>query len=361
MKKRIWVWSILLLLLGITIFFVEIRGNSKSDKTEAGSGTASVLVPENASDSKSIDNVSNVENYRYESKSSKDQKILLLKDLEFSFYEDLLIPGMPNTKKADYENNYIFSESQCPQGMCFTEEYIMLTSYSEGDTILGELMVFDRRDGSYLVTLGMDPESHLGGISFDGENVWVCNSNKDYIERLSYDFIQLMVESNRGNVVDASEIVDIYPVQNSPSCITYYEGRLFVATHKVHSKSEVVAYYFDKLSDSLCPLSSYSIPEKVQGMAFDNEGAVYLSTSYGRNASSYLKKYESFADMATQPEQPSVSVELPPCSEEIEVIEDIIYLLFESGGEKYFYGTDGNGSSQYPIDKILMIERGGLH
>ena len=41
--------------------------------------------------------------------------------------------------------------------------------------------------------------------SFDGENVWVCNSNKDYIERLSYDFIQLMVESNRGNVVDASD------------------------------------------------------------------------------------------------------------------------------------------------------------
>ncbi len=358
MKKRIWVGSIFVLLLGIVIFRIfDIPDN---EKTEADDNAASVLVPKKESAPDSIDNVSNVLNYTYESKESKNQRIRLLKDLEFSFLEDLLIPGMPNTKQEDFENRYIFSESQCPQGMCFTDDYIMLTSYSEEDNILGELMIFDRWDGSYLVTLGMDAESHLGGISFDGENVWVCNSNKDYIERLSYDFIQLMVESNRGNVVDASEIVDIYPVVNSPSCITYHEGRLFVATHKVNSQSEVVAYYFDNVSDYLYPLSSYKIPEKVQGMAFDETGAVYLSTSYGRNASSYLKKYESFADMATQPDRPSVSVELPPCSEEIVVIADTIYMLFESGGEKYFSGTDGNGSSEYPIDKILMISKGGL-
>ncbi len=353
MKKRIFAGSILFILLGITVLGI-------SGGTEAGGSASSTPVSDETSGTDFIDNFSNVMNYTYESGASKDRSVRLLKDLDFSFYEELLIPGMPDTKKDDFENSYIFSESQCPQGMCFTDDYIMLTSYSEGDDILGELMVFDRRDGSYLVTLGMDAESHLGGISFDGENVWVCNSNKDYIERLSYDFIQLMVESNRGNVVDASEIVDIYPVINPPSCITYYEGRLFVATHKVHSQSEVVTYYFDNLSDCLYPLSSYKIPEKVQGMAFDDNGAVYLSTSYGRNASSYLKKYDSFADMAAQPNRPGVCVELPPCSEEIAVIDDTIYMLFESGGEKYYSGTDGNGSSKYPIDKILMISKGGL-
>lgn len=37
-------------------------------------------------------------------------------------------------------------------------------------------MVFDRETGEYMVTLGMDENSHLGGIAFDGDNVWVCNS-----------------------------------------------------------------------------------------------------------------------------------------------------------------------------------------
>lgn len=49
-------------------------------------------------------------------------------------------------------------------------------------------MVFDREDGEYLVTLGMDANSHLGGIAFDGENVWVCNSYDTTVERISYDF-----------------------------------------------------------------------------------------------------------------------------------------------------------------------------
>ena len=48
---------------------------------------------------------------------------------------------------------------------------MLITSYSDDKGSLGELMVFDREDGEYLVTLGMDANSHLGGIAFDGENV----------------------------------------------------------------------------------------------------------------------------------------------------------------------------------------------
>lgn len=65
---------------------------------------------------------------------------------------------------------------------------MLITSYSDDKGSLGELMVFDREDGEYLVTLGMDANSHLGGIAFDGENVWVCNSYDTTVERISYDF-----------------------------------------------------------------------------------------------------------------------------------------------------------------------------
>ena len=33
----------------------------------------------------------------------------------------------------------------------------------------------------------------------------------------------------------------------------------------------------------------------------------------------------------------------------------ILYVLFESAGEKYLEGTDGKGQSLSPIDKLLMI------
>ena len=217
-----------------------------------------------------IDNRSNVQNYNYHAKErNKDHKIRLLKDLDYSFYDEIDIPGMPTTREKDFINQYIFSEAQAPQGICVTDEFVLITSYSTEDDCMGELMVMDKETGEYMITLGMDENSHLGGIAFDGDNVWVCNSHEGTIERISYDFIQQMAYQNKGDVVDAREVVDEYPVKNTPSCITYYGGRLWIATHTLMVNSKMYAYYFDHSSDELIALSSYKIPSKVQGVAFD--------------------------------------------------------------------------------------------
>ncbi len=65
---------------------------------------------------------------------------------------------------------------------------------------------------------------------------------------------------------------------------------------------------------------------------FDEEGRVYVSTSFGRKKSSYLKVYESCSKMDEHPNRPMVKIEMPPCSEEIELADGQIYVLFESAG-----------------------------
>ena len=52
---------------------------------------------------------------------------------------------------------------------------------------------------------------------------------------------------------------------------------------------------------------------------------------------------------------PSVKVEMPPCSEEIAIVDNNLYVLFESASSKYFEGTDGKGTSVAPIDKVLKV------
>ena len=303
-----------------------------------------------------INNIRNVENYDYKTTGTQFEKNhALLKDLDYSFLKEIDIPGMPDTKEDDFLNQYIFSESQCPQGLCLTDEFVLITSYSAEDDCMGELMVFDRESGKYMVTLGLDENSHLGGIAFDGENVWVCNSYENCVERISYDFIELMAYQNTGEVVDARDVVDTFPVKNTPSCITWYGGRLWIATHTLMVKSRMYAYYLDKSKDKLVSLSDYQIPPKIQGVAFDDSGRVYLSSSYGRNNSSYLYCYDSVTALATHPKRPQIKVEMPPGSEELDVSDDILYLIFETAGEKYLEGTDGKGKSLFPLDKILMI------
>ena len=129
-----------------------------------------------------------------------------------------------------------------------------------------------------------------------------------------------------------------------------------MATYSKFFESKMVSYSYDVTTDRLVSLSSYNIPKRVQGIAFDRNGSVYLSTSLGRNNSSYLKVYDSLLALTKNPGNPKVKIEMPPCSEEIVVAEENVYILFESASEKYFEGTDGKGTSTSPIDQVLEVE-----
>ncbi|MBO5070450.1 MAG: InlB B-repeat-containing protein [Roseburia sp.] len=303
---------------------------------------------------KAIDNHYNVEMYSYKSWYSDGQVEKVLRSCSYGFLEHVNIPGMPATREKDYLDNVISSEAQCLQGLCFTPDYILMTSYTEESGKQGALMIFERETGRFLKSLDMKESSHLGGIAFDGDNVWICHSDSNTLERIPYKFIVGAIAEN-DNMLDMSSASKEYALKNIPSCLTFYDGKIWVATHTLLLESEMIAYSYNSASDSLTALSSYHIPSKVQGIAFDTRGAVYLSTSYGRNNSSYLMLYSSLEEMNQTPQEPAVRVEMPPCSEEIAIVDSNAYVLFESASMKYFEGTDGKGKSASPIDKVLEI------
>lgn len=308
-----------------------------------------------------IDNYHNVEMYSYKTCEDMDngyQK--LLTECNYRFWDDMNIPGMPQTRESDYLNNYITQATQCMQGLCFTPEYILMTSYAESDTIPGTLMIFDRDSGEYLVSLSMKVNSHLGGVTYDGENIWICHSEQNTLERIEYNFVQKIVESGANYCVDVSGISVEYKIKNSPSCIAYYGDRIWVATHTTVFDGTMVSYSYNKSTEELIPLADYQIPKEVQGVAFDEEGTIYFSTSYGRKNSSYIKAYESLLTMEKNLEKPSMEVEMPPCSEEVAFVDGSLLVLFESASEKYFEGTDGKGNSLAPLDALLEIEIASL-
>ena len=115
---------------------------------------------------KPINNYNNVEKYTYKTRRSKSERKKLLTECDYSFLEELSIPGMPKTRESDYLNNYITQAAQCMQGLCVTPEYILMTSYAESETVPGTLMIFDRGTGTYLASVEMKVNSHLGGVAY---------------------------------------------------------------------------------------------------------------------------------------------------------------------------------------------------
>lgn len=290
-----------------------------------------------------INNYANVQNYAYQlqKKEKLKKKEYILPEKDYAFLEE--IP--------------VLEEEEYPQGLCITEDYVFISSYSGVRDSLGKLKVFDKRNGEHLLSLGMDENSHLGGVTFDGTYIWVCNSSKMSIERISYAFIKQMVRENQGSTIDARNLVDVYRVKNIPSCVTFYDGQLWVATHSIWTNATMIGYNYNEERNSLNSLVSFWIPPKVQGVAFTEEGEVYLSTSYGRKKSSYIKKYDSIYAMTNDVDDYIEQIELPPCSEGIAFKDDKVYVLFESAGKKYLEGTDGKGKSLSPLDKILVFRK----
>ncbi len=302
---------------------------------------------------KCIDGNQNIQMYSYHNASIPDDASKKLRNCRYDFLTDFKIPGMPSTRETDVRENRIADASQCPQGICMTEEHLLISSYSNTNESLGCIHIFDRETGNYLAALGMKQDSHLGGLAFDGQNVWVCHSQSNTLECIPYAFIRQIASIMPQSMVDCSALFQEYHVLNQPSCIAYNDGKLWVATHTKLLKSKMISYQVTK--HGLRQVESYRIPDKVQGIAFDEEGRVYISASYGRTKSSYLKVYASIEELNRKPGKPMRKVEMPPCSEEIALTKDKIYVLFESAGEKYLEGTDGKGKSIAPIDELLAV------
>lgn len=300
-----------------------------------------------------IDDMENISRYSYHTDAKLAGNTKTLKECSYQVLEYINIPGMPSTREADIRKQRILDEDQCPQGLCLTKDFILVTAYSCGWDVLGSLYLFDRISGEYLATLGMKKNSHLGGVAYDGTNVWICHSDNSTLERIPYQMLLNIAAEKPKTFVDCSKSVQAFHVKNRPSCVTCYNGELWVATENNLMKSKMISYRFD--GRELKKTGTYTIPAKVQGVAFSSDGRVFLSTSLGRTKSSYLKGYASLEEMDKRPNKPAKKVEMPPCSEELAIYGGQVYVLFESAGQKYHEGTDGNGSSMAPLEKIICI------
>lgn len=269
-----------------------------------------------------------------------------LKACDYSFWETVLLPGTGQLSGeiADF----------CVQGLAFTPDYLLLTAYALNAQENGGLYVYDRKTGAFLGKIPMRRGSHLGGIAYGGKNVWVCHSGERVLSRISY---KALCGAVRQRTFSVEGFEEDYPLDDEPSCLTEENGRLFAATFRDKVESRMTAYRYDENRDRLVAETVYPIPPKVQGVAFDEAGNVWLSTSYGRKNSSFLLKYKTLAELGEEGGKPETIVELPPCSEELAIQNGKLYVVFESACRKYKEGTDGRGKSRSPLDKILLLEK----
>lgn len=275
-----------------------------------------------------------------------------------------------------------------PQGFAYAEdeEVYLQTGYMADGTSASRIYIIEN-DGStrYIELFTADGSpylGHTGGIAVGEELVWLANDgdeeqNDNCVWVLNSD---LLLDEATTEITLTEYFL---PESNSAYC-TVYDGMLWVgefykdgeySTKESHhlttstgeeNSSLICGYIIDEskpngLADET-PDKILSVCEQIQGVAFNGNGEIALSSSYGFS-SSHLYLHRNVlgdeADTAFTVDDTSVPVwfldsdsltedlKTPPMSEELIAKDGKLYIMYESASNKYIFGNFIRGRYVY--------------
>lgn len=283
------------------------------------------------------------------------------------------------------------NQNYIPQGLTYLPEknWLIGTIYANQKNTPTVLFVIDNSSGKLIkaFNLYLDSETiyagHAGGVTVSERHLWIASDGKVY----QFDLDAVIDQTQNTKLIAKS----VYDVETRASFISYYEGYLWVGeftlekshsdylkyphkeSHHIKSSSgkEYLAWTVGyRLENDNFPADGY--PEgilahinKIQGLTF-SEDSIYLSQSYGRANNSYLYDFHNilndkedmsvdlngkkvplwFLELNKRPKK----ITLPPLAEGIVLAEDKLYIMFESGADKYRTTTN-----KYPLDRIQIL------
>ena len=264
-----------------------------------------------------------------------------------------------------------------PQGLCHIDDYTIITAYNgnqkyreqidllnnnpEEHELLESLsfdnramlIVLDSTTNEEVSVLRLPDDNHVGGITTDGENFYIAKSSEYEVSMIEYDHLKECIQNNDTEIdYDKS-----FECKNFPSYITYNDDKLWVGTWKnenlIDYQATICAYEIK--DDKLEKVNEFIIPQYSNGACFVdkyNQKLLVLSVSNGRYMDSFLMAYR------VNPDKNEIEkigqIKTPPLAENIDVVDENINILFESGSSVYS-GIKGK-STAYPIDGYMRVD-----
>ena len=263
------------------------------------------------------------------------------------------IPGLVSTYtkrggKGDTSTSFV------PQGICQADKYILITAYHSKKKQNSVIYVVNTEKKSLLSTLTVPNTYHLGGIAFDGNNIWLTGDTSDkyegepFVQYIRYEDFAHMIASPAYEVSKNEISAPVY-IKNKPSFLECDNGILWVGTYigRESTKKGFMNGYKINETDNGPVLNTFmysvisGIDSSAQGVDI-KDGNLYVSSSYGGAigaiSSSFVTRY-NFADGKNGDRDINISkkelkrVEVPKMNEELLVTDTGIIMNFEAAAD----------------------------
>ena len=200
----------------------------------------------------------------------------------------------------------------------------------------------------------------MGGITCDGERVWIAKSSDESLSMITCDRIRDAVSSGMETVFLGKYDANFY-CGVTASFVSYQDRRLWVGTSQsfLTKQGELTVFRMLEEDDELRLVRQFAmeIPKHAQGISFlEENGRTYLllSASYGRFRDSSLYVYEAFVSDARVILRGKLRYTFPPMVEELVSDDDCTYCLFESAAT--CYSTVSGMKCKYPVDRVCALD-----
>lgn len=241
------------------------------------------------------------------------------------------------------------------QGICIHEStnQVLVSGYMKNGSA-SRIYVTTLENEVFYVSLtkdGKDFDGHVGGISLNGDTVYLADDNRLYTLSL-----EKILSAKNGDAVEIGAGVEVnnaasfcYADEKYVYVGEFHDGGKYVTDHPYQTPEGmhyaiVSRYTHDDLTQ---PDKIYSIRDKVQGICFTPDGEIVLSTSYGLKDSHYYVYRESDAIASGEMldgaevyylDNCQRDVKGPAMAEGLDWYDGKVITLTESASNKYIFG-----------------------
>ncbi|NBH13814.1 hypothetical protein D3Z36_06375 [Lachnospiraceae bacterium] len=293
-----------------------------------------------------------------------------------SFYNRKASTAVPGLEVTDVLGEAC--SQMVPQGICVTGDYMLVTAYDNGgkygktrkgyqvsNSVLYVLSNEDPGNRRLLTTIVLPDINHVGGVTFDGRNVWIAKSTTRTCSVISYDVIKHAANLKQGSY-ELKKYDQTVACGSVASFITYHDNKLWVGTYSDRRERKGSLRSFCILEKETEKGREYRleqqeeivIPQFANGVAFlETTEKTYMAvtTSRGRYFDSKIYFYDVFKDPVTGKKlyYQYNSCKFPPMAEELAVDGENTYFLFESSAT--CYSTRIYQRCSNPVDRICAL------
>lgn len=280
--------------------------------------------------------------------SSAYTKISYFRD-SVNYSKSYVIPGLITTNVGGFSSN-----TMCPQGITFAENYLLLTAYDKLGQENSVIYVMDKDTKELITTIVLPTKTHVGGICYDGTNIWLTTGT-----RVSAVFFSdLEAAALEGNSYSFLSFRATCKVGFAASYITYYKDLLWIGSYDELKITNLYSYSIDDFETSvmLTKVDLVKMPTRVQGIAFTEDGYLILSRSCQlyKGLRGYMHRIDvyqpdfSYEDSGKIPLGACLNyVYTPSMNENITLNGNYLYVNFESGAFE---------NASYKMDRVCALK-----